>query len=357
MPRNALNVFFERVIISSLPLVAASCGGGKEPGHPAAADLAVDVAVDLGSTAATDMLAQPDLPVDVCERLHPPTGNVFPTSAVPDGGYFRTATNNQTLSVNCGTDPTCVCNVYCMPAGYTVCTSPRTLNDMGSYTVICDYPCPGAGRRPAGLEAAAPVAGCATGQYFAGMAHLEAASVHAFRVMARELAAHGAPAQLIRDARGAISDEIRHARITRRFARAHGSRVAPVKVARVQTRSLEAIALENATEGCVRETFAALVASWQARSAADPAVREAMASIAADETRHAQLAWDLDAWLARKLDRAARRRVKAARQRTAEELATEMSRPVAPELVTAVGLPDADRAGELIAAAKRGLWS
>ena len=37
--------------------------------------------------------------------------------------------------------------------------------------------------------------------------------------------------------------------------------------------TLAALAIENATEGCVRETFGALIAWWQAAAATDPAVR------------------------------------------------------------------------------------
>jgi hypothetical protein len=82
-----------------------------------------------------------------------------------------------------------------------------------------------------------------------------------------------------------------------------------------------------------------------------------MSDIATDETRHAQLAWDVDAWLKRKLDRGARARVKAAKQRSADELAAEASLPVAPALVHALGLPDAARASAFVAAAREELWS
>ena len=52
-------------------------------------------------------------------------------------------------------------------------------------------------------------------------------------------------------------------------------------------RELEAIAIENAVEGCVRESFGALLATWQAKTAGDARVRAAMKRIARDETRHA----------------------------------------------------------------------
>ena len=66
------------------------------------------------------------------------------------------------------------------------------------------------------------------------------------------------------------------------------------------------IALENAVEGCVREGYAAIVAALQARRAPAPAFRTTMAAIADDEAAHAQLAWDVDAWLRPHLRRMAR---------------------------------------------------
>jgi hypothetical protein len=294
----------------------------------------------------------PDL-FDVCDYQHPNNYRIFPADVIPDGGYFRNAQNIRVLNIL--GDP---CTTYCVDAGYTTCFSPIHENDMGGWTVQCHYTaCKGVGRRPEGLAEAAPQHGCTTGRYLADMAHLEAASVHAFRVLVRELVAHGAPRALIARARRAARDEIRHARITRALAAAHGSAPAPVAVAATRLRSLEEIALENASEGCVRETYGALVASWQAHTAADAGVRAAMRDIAIDETQHAELAWDVDAWLKTRLDRAARVRVADAKRRAARTLAAEAAQPVPAELVHALGLPDAGRARAFVAAATDELWS
>ncbi|GEM_PF-3981000 len=67
-------------------------------------------------------------------------------------------------------------------------------------------------------------------------------------------------------------------------------------LARLEGRSRLAVASENAVEGCVRETWAARVGRHQARFAKIASMRAAMAEIAADEARHAALAWDLDTW-------------------------------------------------------------
>ena len=130
------------------------------------------------------------------------------------------------------------------------------------------------------------------------MASLEAASVTAFRRLHRQLEAFGAPRELLARVRKAAKDEIRHARTTGALARKYGAtprapRIAPTS----ESPSLFAVALENAREGCVRETYGALVAHLQTTRAADPEVRACMAVIADEETEHAALSWDVAAWL------------------------------------------------------------
>ena len=361
MSRNALRVFFERVIVASLPLAIPACGGGN-PGSTTNTPADMAMVLDPGDMAGSgggDLAGGPtdgggigpDL--DSCEVDHPVVSINVPSNFPTDAGFNLCVTGSP-CSDYC---PTGVGNVP-DTAGYTRCCSPRP-SDGGAYLVACQYTgCGPSGRRPAGLEEAAHSDGCAVGKYFASMAHLEAASVHAFRSMARELRAHGAPRGLIAQARRAARDEIRHARLTRAMARAHGGVAAPVKVTPPTARSLEAIAVENAVEGCVRETFGALLASWQARAAGDAEVRTMMASIAEDEARHADLAWALDAWTRSKLDRAARHRVLDARRAAVAELARELETQLPPaELVAEVGLPDADRARQFFDAATRELWS
>ena len=319
MSRNALRVFFERVIVASLPLVVPACGGGKtmtnNPADMAVASEDSDMAMagddDMAQALTADMVLGPDL--DSCEIDHP----IFEVNASPnlplDAGFNLCVTGEPCTSA-CG-------------SGYTICCSPRA-SDGGAWLVACKYNCGPSGRRPAGLETAGHSDGCAVGQYFASMAHLEAASVHAFRSMARELVEHKAPKRLVAAARRAARDEIRHARLTRAMARAHGG--TPPRRCSVTTppsRSLEEIAVENAVEGCVRETFGALLASWQARAAADRHVREMMVGIAEDEARHADLAWALDAWTRTRLDRAARRRVRDARQAAVADARRASSTP------------------------------
>ncbi|WP_375758404.1 hypothetical protein [Corallococcus exercitus] len=209
--------------------------------------------------------------------------------------------------------------------------------------------CASDGRRPEGLQAARAQARCALGSHFARMAWLEAASVPAFLRLAEELKAHGAPAELIRAARRSAGEEVRHTRAARALARRHGATVPAVEVAPFSSRSLEALLSENAKEGCVGETYGAMVAAWQARTARDEQVREALSRIAEDELRHAELSWAVEAWALERLTPEARQRVRQARL----EAFHDLERRVASEepeavLVEQAGLPSRDAAMHLL---------
>jgi hypothetical protein len=195
------------------------------------------------------------------------------------------------------------------------------------------------------------------GAWLAGAARLEAASVPAFAQLARELAAHGAPAALVARARLAWADEIRHFGLMRALARRHGQDATPPRPPLPDVRPLAEVARENAVEGCVRETWSALVASWQACRAGDGAVRAALAEIAEDEATHGQLAWDVAAWANARLARRQRRVIRQALAGAADELAAGAGAEVEPALVAALGLPDARTSEVLAARARATLWA
>lgn len=115
------------------------------------------------------------------------------------------------------------------------------------------------------------------------------------------------------------------------------------------TPSLFELALENATEGCVRETFGALVTLHQAANAESRELREAFAAIADDEAKHAALSWELKTWFDTQLTAPERIYVQNAHA-SAVELARRdaASPPDAPGL--ALGLPPAARAEQLLGA-------
>jgi hypothetical protein len=201
------------------------------------------------------------------------------------------------------------------------------------------------GRRPEGLHA--PRAAhtgdeCdAVGRFFAEAAHLEAASVVAFERLAEELTALGAPQELVGSALASRDDEIRHARMTAKVAKRFGGRPEAPRVERAEKRSLVAIALENAVEGCVRETYGALVAHHQAAAAGDPSIACMMHGIAEDETRHAGLAWDVAAWLEPQLAPEERREVEAARAQAIAALRAALASEPQLALRQLAGMPAA----------------
>jgi hypothetical protein len=102
------------------------------------------------------------------------------------------------------------------------------------------------------------------------------------------------------------------------------------------------LAIENAEEGCVKETFGAALAVMQAANASDGRIRRMMRRIASDELRHAALSWRLNAWLDARLDAKGRARVARARRRTFEALRHELAR--ADGELPDLGLPDSSRA-------------
>jgi hypothetical protein len=217
-----------------------------------------------------------------------------------------------------------------------------------------------AGRRPEGFDLRVGEPVCepsrtSLGTYLAAAAQLEGASVVAFRRLRRELRAHGAPRRLLRSASRAARDERRHARRVGALARRCGEQAETPEVSQYGVRSLQELAIENAVEGCVRETFGALVATWQASHARDAGVRATMRDIARDETRHAALAWDVAQWAERRLPLAERERVTEARARALRDLKAQADIEPARELVEALGLPTAAQAARLIDAMVRAL--
>jgi hypothetical protein len=111
-----------------------------------------------------------------------------------------------------------------------------------------------------------------------------------------------------------------------RLATRRGQIVSPVRAPHFETRAAEAVAIENAMEGCVRELFGALVATWHATHARDRELRRTFEIIARDETRHAELALRVAAFLSSRLDAAARARVAKARECAVTELRREVGR-------------------------------
>lgn len=195
------------------------------------------------------------------------------------------------------------------------------------------------GRRPEGFCDVAP---CETVEdHLRRAGHHEAESVRAFERIARELAAFGAPAELVAAAEEAADQERAHAaRIARLLAE-------PVAIARdaLPLRDLFAFAIDNAREGCVGEAYAALANVVQARAAGSPVLRAHFAAIAADELGHAALAHAIADWAATRLTAGERAVVHAVRARALTALGEAAAASSAPALL---GLPSGTATARLV---------
>ena len=186
-------------------------------------------------------------------------------------------------------------------SAFVIADGPPTLVYAGEpWTNPCRNP---GGRRPPGLVPREL-------DVLAELAHLEAASVASFERIACELAAFGAPPELVARAREAARDEARHAHMVGLLAGCEPR----VDIRETPPRDAFAFALDNAVEGCVREAFAAIVCAYQAIAAEDPAVAEVMSAIADDEARHGELAWAIAAWLEPRLTPAQQHAIAGARR-------------------------------------------
>ncbi|TSC34300.1 ferritin-like domain-containing protein [Corallococcus sp. Z5C101001] len=218
--------------------------------------------------------------------------------------------------------------------------------------------CVAIGRRSVGLQAAdAGACEDARGHYFADAARLEAVSIHAFLRLREELALHGASQALQDAALTSALDEVRHAEVTTRLALRYGTTPPPPSVAPLPLRPLHEVLLDNTVEGCVRETYGALLAHHQALHARDPEVREAMVRIAEDETRHAALSWDIDAWAESRLSPGERSALQEARRQAVAVLRSEVAVPFDAELRVDAGLPSPEVAAALLDSLEQGLWA
>ncbi len=195
------------------------------------------------------------------------------------------------------------------------------------------------GRRPSGLHRERPRGRSRLARYLAQTAHLEAASIYAFQKLQRELGQYDAPLNLQLKARAAMMDEVRHAAAMAFHARRFGGHPKAARVALRPTANLEELALENAVEGCVRETFGAMVAHLQAHRAGDAKLRRSLRTIALEETKHAALSWELADWLKPRLSSASRRRIRDQERAAWLELRNEVREDLGPVLEAVAGVP------------------
>jgi hypothetical protein len=362
-----------RLLMAGVPLAPLGCG-----------ERSITPVADGGSTSTPPCVpfgGEPKPKVtQSCSSPDPDGGWVVSTFEVPPlNGIFAFDPADPRWAASyaaCVAPPNpadrAACEIVCadvtraqLPSFMSVQQCGVTCDDQGRPQVAAAYygPLPVCGRRPEAFVAAAPARGSGgggLGELLAQAAELEAASVPAFRRLARELGALGAPQELIAAARAALGDEADHWRRTRAVAERHGGRPVAPRVPALPLRGIEEVAIDNAVEGCVRETYGAAVALWQGERAQDPAVRELMSAIAADEVRHAELAFAVDAWADVRLSPAARARRARAVAGAVAELAVAAAADasvVDPETRLLAGLPDANEAGALLDGIAREVWS
>jgi hypothetical protein len=133
-------------------------------------------------------------------------------------------------------------------------------------------------------------------------AAFEHASIASFAQLTLDLLSVGAPPELLEATQRATLDEIEHARITFALAAAYGGHpVGPAALAALPgaSRTLASIARSTFIDACVGESVASASLADSSRKAADPVLRDLLAKMAADEERHAELAWRIVAWALR----------------------------------------------------------
>lgn len=139
-------------------------------------------------------------------------------------------------------------------------------------------------------------------EWWAQIGAAEHASVRSFAHFTEDLAALGAPAELLAGARRAGRDEARHARVAFALAsRYAGVALAPAPLPptrRPRRRSLAGFAAATTRDAAVEEARSTVVLAQMAAEARDPLVRSTLEAILADEIRHVGLAWATLRWAA-----------------------------------------------------------
>ncbi len=154
-------------------------------------------------------------------------------------------------------------------------------------------------------------------------AAFEHASIASFAQLTLDLLALSAPPELLVETQRAALDEIGHAQIAFALATAYGGTpVGPAGLAALPgaSRSLPAIARTTFVDGCIGESIASVALAEESRATVDPVLRDALATMAEDEERHAELAWRIVAWALRSGDPEVGRALAAAQADVIAEL-------------------------------------
>jgi hypothetical protein len=161
-----------------------------------------------------------------------------------------------------------------------------------------DWTMPGLAIPLAGLDAATREI---IAEHWLTVGALEHASVASFARFTLELLALGAPSDLLAETQRAGFDEVEHARMAYAVASVYAGRKLGPDVLNLAAVPVRADAREIipslVAEACVGETLGVAEAIDLTGRARDVAMARVYARIAADEARHAELAWRTLAWL------------------------------------------------------------
>lgn len=130
----------------------------------------------------------------------------------------------------------------------------------------------------------------------------EHSAVASFSRFNLELMALGAPADLVRRSTQAVVDEIEHAELcfaVASFLAGEPIEAGPIEIGGSLDRSVDPgmVLVAAIIEGCVNETVSAVQVREAARGVADEGLAKALAQVAIEEERHAELNWAFVRWL------------------------------------------------------------
>lgn len=360
MRRRSIIPLIERAVL----IAASSCGTTSSQPDAGSDAGAIDASNDATlADAATDAIDAGDEFDDDVPFVNPyPLPDGCAVWGKPDAfapcGYGEHINNADFCGVQTDADiqPFNVCFTLCDPTEPDCIYYDFGTDDAGDADIIitCGAGCVGRLHESA-RDCCEHVIG-SIGDFLARAAALEAASIDSFHIVAADLARFGAPASLRRDAMSAARDEERHARIVGALATELGAQLVTPPPPCERAHDMLGFAIENAIEGCVRETYGAAVAMWQTTNAKDARVRDAMREIAADEARHADLGWRIDAWLASSQHASARKATLAAREAAIRDLERSID-AMANTFDAVLGLPNRDGARAIVAALRSTVWS
>lgn len=153
-------------------------------------------------------------------------------------------------------------------------------------------------KRPRVIKGRAPMS-CTNGfipaedlaTYFARQAQEEALSIFSFAELHQILQHARAPKDLLNRCLKALKEEQSHTRIAISLCEQYGGPPPKIEVPKPTSSTIFEAALHNALVGCIQETWAALLETYQAKHTSIH--KRLQMRIATDEIAHAQLAWDI----------------------------------------------------------------